>query len=199
MSNTLYEILKAIVKKQAAFCEFDDFNRRITYGHTKSLVFDFHSQSIHSGKYYIMRQGQLMRSTIFLSDGSCYNVDPNLLIDQEERPYEIIEKLYSEYYNSIPSMEESYASSYFKAISSKKITLEQMNKGIARTEARYALEGYILLSVVCGNLKWKNHEHFYWFSRKQKGLILFRSWIEREKKEGKNGKIDTRRDYQFDG
>lgn len=182
MSNTLYEILKTVVKKQAFFCEIDDSNRRIAYGHTKSLVFDFHSQSIHSGKYYIMCQGQLMRSTILLSDGSCYNADPNLLIDKYERPYEMIEKLYSEYYNSIPSMEESYASSYFKAISSKKITLEQMNKGIARTEARYALEGYILLSVVCGNLKWKNHEHFYWFSRKQKGLILFRSWIEREVK-----------------
>lgn len=183
-----YEILIQLSQHYACF----EFESKI-YGLTTSLKFDLRQRSIFSGEYFIMKEGCLVRDKIILSDGTIYLLDADNLIKKSNSPYVKLEQLFDLFYTSVPGQADAKFRGNFRGMDVNKMTLEQIEHGLPRVTARYALEGYILLSSVCGYIPWYNAKHFFWFSKKSKGLILYKNWIE-----GGNNEFDAGRNNQND-
>lgn len=94
-----------------------------------------------------------------------------------------IEKRYNEYKHSVPSeRSESRRKRYFRALPEKELSDADMMYGLPRELARCRLELYILIMIVCGNLRW--HEewgNWFWQSPNDKDLVILREWIEPRK------------------
>lgn len=140
-------------------------------GHTRLLEFDFCKKRIKTGKLVIMGNGVIKAKNIELEDRTVMNFADKLLIDVAS--FDGIYKLYEDFLNSSPVGDSKKGN--FRAKSSDELTHAQMIHGQDRVKARYALEAYILLGIVSGQLTWKYGNH--WF-HEHNGLVLYRSWFE---------------------
>ena len=96
-----------------------------------------------------------------------------------------IEQRYAAYKHSVPSeRSESHRRYYFKALSEKELSDEDMMYGDRREVARCRLEVYVLFCIILGRLTW-NHSWGTWFwrSKYDNDLIILRDWIEPNKGE----------------
>lgn len=174
--ESLYEIICNLPNIYARFVKVK--NQKSKYcGNTDSLTFDLKAKNIYSGDYCILKQGKLVLDKIVLSDGQVFEVSGLPLIVQKEEFIKEIEQLYSTFYNSVPSMSESKRKQHFICKDVNKMGIEEIETGMSRTQARYALEAYIMLSVLSGQVQWENPKQFYWYSKNQKGLILLKDWF----------------------
>lgn len=178
MKKTLYEIITEL-PQHSAYLKMD----KKCIGTTAQLIFNLKDRIIKCGNAEIFNKG-LLQETLLLSDGTVYDLkDIDLIHVEECDQYEKIEELYTIYQKSIPNKSSNDRKSNFRAMPVNKFSYKEMMEGIPRTNARYELEGYVLLASFCGAIRWKWPDKFYWQSENNKSLVLFREWIEGEKNE----------------
>ena len=71
--------------------------------------------------------------------------------------------------------------SYFKAVDSSELSLEEMAFGFDRHLAQAMLEGYVLLGSLAGWIVW-NEQEGYWFWQDKENdlsLIILKEWIQK--------------------
>ena len=93
----------------------------------------------------------------------------------------MIRDLYTSYKYSLPSeRNDNKRRRYFKALSVDELTDEQLIKADKRETRQAALEGFILCSILTGQLKWDEAIMGKWFyqSVSDPDLVILRSWIE---------------------
>lgn len=118
--------------------------------------------------------------TLLLDHGSITADAPvQELIAFEGDPYAEIERLYAQFKRSIPSRQERLNKGYFKALSSDALSMEELEYGMPRLEARIRLEGFICLAASAGLIRWQVPRHFFWRGA-DPDCILYRSWIDFE-------------------
>lgn len=98
----------------------------------------------------------------------------------EGEMFEALERRYRDYKHSVPSERSaSHRRSYFKALSEKELSDEDMMYGKNREFARYELESFVLAMIMCGAFKWKEEwGTWFWQSPNDKDLVILRKWIE---------------------
>jgi len=183
MKKSLYQIL---IELSDSHCRFKKKNKR--GGYADLLRFDLDSKTIRNNKTILMKNGKVTLSKIELADGREYDLTDVCFFDKydytlltniggSKDSYSIIEGLYANYKNSVPSKHSQYSRLNFKALKVDDLSMEQLLKNMSRIKAQYMLEGYILLASIEGAIVWKNDSHFFWQSSKDKDLILFKEWI----------------------
>lgn len=105
------------------------------------------------------------------------------ILSTEEEIMSKIEQLYQEYKHSVPSeRSESHRHYYFKALSEKELSDEDMMYGERREVARCRLELYVLFCIILGRLTWNpSWGTWFWRSKDDNDLIILREWIEPNK------------------
>lgn len=93
----------------------------------------------------------------------------------------MIRELYRNYKYSLPSeRSDSKRKKYFKALSVDELTDEQLIVGQPREAAQFALEAFILCTILSGDFVWDEEIHGKWFYQRPSDpdLVILRSWIE---------------------
>ena len=106
------------------------------------------------------------------------------LIEFDGYVLKTIYELYQNYKYSLPSeRSDSKRKGYFKALSVNELTDEQMATGERREVAKAKLEGFILCTILTGQLVWDEQIMGKWFyqSGNDPDLVILRSWIENKK------------------
>lgn len=147
-------------------------------GKTDEIRFDLPGKSIWSSRLPIVVDGTIVTPQITTNDGSIYQL--NGLISFDGNPYAEIERLYAQYKRSVPNRHERLNRGYFKALSSDALTMAELIENQPRVEARYALEGFIVLASAAGLIPWTNPRHFFWQSTTDPDCIIYRDWIMKE-------------------
>lgn len=167
---TVYEILLNLVQK----------HERIKGGcYSDMLRFDFVKKNIFKGKYFLMKNGALTQKEICLLDGTVYNLRnlPLLPLELTVQPFNILGDLYLQYKYSVGSGRSMRNKGNFRACTSDELAFEQLCNGEERIKAQYALEAYVLLGSVSGVLQWPDLKHWFWKSKIDPWLILYRDWF----------------------
>lgn len=133
--------------------------------HGTTIHFDLKNHDIRIGKHYILKDGKPTTNTF---DG---------LIEFEGDPYAEIERLYAQFKRSVPNRHEKLNRGYFKALSSDALTMDELINNKPRIEARYELEGFIVLASSAGLIPWNNPKHFFWQSHTDPDCIIYKEWI----------------------
>lgn len=149
-------------------------------GRTDELLLDLKTKSIRSGKLCILSEGQPMLKKLYFADGTSVELDG--LIDFDGEPYGEIERLYVQFKRSVPGRRELLNRGYFKALSSDALSMQELSENMSRVQARYLLEGFILLASAKGLIPWRIPRHFFWQSPSDPDCIVYREWIEKEEK-----------------
>lgn len=166
---TIYEFLKLAAQAHSTI---------IGGGKTDDLRFDLPSKSIWSGRLFILRDGEPKLRRIFLSNGAVCEIDG--LISFEGNPFAEIERLYAQYKRSVPSRHDRLNKGYFKVLSSDSLTMQELKENMPRVEARYMLEGFIVLASAAELIPWPVPKHFFWQSMNDPECIVYRNWILKE-------------------
>ena len=124
------------------------------------------------GNKVIVRNGEILAGTGTF-DG---------FIRFEGDPYQEIEHLYAQYKHSVPSKQESLSKGPFKALSSDRLTMNELENNMSRNEARIRLEGFICLAACEGVIPWRIPSHFFWRGT-DPDCIIYRNWILNDTKE----------------
>lgn len=91
-----------------------------------------------------------------------------------------VNRLYAYYKNSVPSeRSESKSRQYFRALSERELSDEDMLYGKRRDPAQIELELYILCQVLLG-LEWVEAlmGKWFWQSKEDKDLVILKQWIQ---------------------
>ena len=141
-----------------------------------NVVSDLARKNISCGNIILMKEGLVVPQELFFSDGEivCVKEDIPLIDEIDEEPYERAERLFFEFYNSIPSKE--VVKSHFNAKNLVNLSFRQIINNNCRNKANAALEAYI----ICASLKklfvW-NDKKWFWQSSAYPNFILFKEWI----------------------
>lgn len=144
-------------------------------GRTDELQLDLARKSIHSGRLCIVRDGQIVLHRVYFADGTICELDG--LIEFSGDPYAEIERLYAQFKRSVPNRHERLNRGNFKALSSDALTMQELEENMPRLQARYMLEGFILLASAAGLIPWRVPSHFFWQSETDPECIVYRNWI----------------------
>lgn len=175
--KSLYAIL---IELSESHCKFTGKKG----GYADLLRFNLDDKTISNGNTVVMKNGKLMLDKITLTDGREYNLKGVELISKEEvfngeesTPYERIDELFEIYKHSVPSAHSQFSRQNFKALKADELTMEQLINNMPRIKAQYMLEAYILLASLAGYITWAEDRHWFSQSKKNKELILYKSWI----------------------
>lgn len=148
---------------------YEELITRVRQGETFNI--DFKKRTMKVGKDCLIKDGEYSRiekETAVRSiglDGVLQN----------------IERLYNLYKYSLPSeRSESKRKKYFKALSFDELKDNDLFAAYRRDEMQAQLEGYVLISILNGDLYWDEEIMGKWFyeSKKDTDLIILREWIE---------------------
>lgn len=89
---------------------------------------------------------------------------------------EKIESLYQIYKHSVPN-KIKYRKPYFKALSEKELSVQDLITGANRQQAKENLETTLLIGILNGSLTWPDETKWFWQSKTDKDLILLKSWF----------------------
>lgn len=106
-----------------------------------------------------------------------YNVE----IYSPEVLLHMIRELYRNYKYSLPSeRSDNKRKKYFKALSVDELTDEQMIVGKPRESAQFALEAFVLCTILNGDFVWDEELHGKWFYQRPSDpdLVILRSWVD---------------------
>ena len=94
---------------------------------------------------------------------------------------EHIEELFNKYYFSVSCERSDMKSTYFSALESDEMSMEETVCGESRFVAQAELEGYVL-GLILSNCPWSeiayNEKDFVWQSKNNKNLIVWKEWFE---------------------
>lgn len=166
---TIYDFLKLAAQSHTDIVGGDKTDR---------LAFDLPGKSIRSGKLHILRGGQPTLRRVFLGNGVICDLDG--LIDFKGDPYAEIERLYAQFKRSVPNRHERLNKGNFKALSSDALTMQELMENMPRVQARYEMEGFIVLASSAGLIPWRIPQHFFWASPEDPECIIYRNWILKE-------------------
>ena len=144
---------------------FEEFITKVTNGENYHINFEKRDMKI--GKQYLIKDG-------------VYDETEKIINTEIVDPLEFIEELYLKYKYSLPSEKtQNIKRNYFKAANVEELSIEQMITGEERKISKAKLEGTFLCFVLAGLLTW-NREwgNWFWQSKRDKDLIILRSWIE---------------------
>lgn len=173
--NTVYDTMIELAKEHKKIRRVD----KKASGYTDMFKFDLDRKTIFNGFTYIYKDGRLFTDRIVLTDGTEYVFEGKPLIDGEVDFYAEMEKKYREFAYSVPTKYDNACRTNFLAKHADELSFEQIRKGKRRPEARYALEGFVMFMAMCGKIEWAER-HFFWQSRNEPSLILFREWARKE-------------------
>lgn len=115
---------------------------------------------------------------VIIENGMCDGLKIVEKEDDTDNCIETIEKLYQVYKHSIPSEKtDSRRRNYFYALKEEDLSDDDMLYGERRMTAMFALECFILTSVISGSLRWKDDWGWFWQSEADKDLVIIRSWV----------------------
>ena len=141
----------------------------------ENFYVDFEKRTMKVGKDFLIKNGEYDSSKELLGVlyGKPYGIESIL---------KVVKQLYRNYKYSLPSeRSDSKRKKYFKALTIKELTDEELIRASRREPAQAALEGYILCSILSDYLTWDedimNGKWFYQ-SENDPDLVILRSWIE---------------------
>ena len=102
-------------------------------------------------------------------NGFLVDIDFELPDNIEEKLFE----LFRNYKYSVPSAKAD--SKYFFALDEKKLSTKQLAENEHRYIARAKLEIYVLGLII--NNKWDFGDKWYWQSKRDSNLVLFKKWF----------------------
>ena len=132
---------------------------------------DFEKRIMKVGGEVIINNGEYDTSKE-LYDGEIYS--PEVLLH-------MIRELYRNYKYSLPSeRSDSKRRKYFRALSVDELTDEQLIVGKPREVAQFALEAFVLFTILSGDFEWDEELHGKWFYQRPSDpdLIILRSWVD---------------------
>lgn len=97
---------------------------------------------------------------------------------------DIMEDLYRLYKRSVPSRRGGrWRRSHFRALDEESLTDEDFLYGRGRDRAQAALETFVLLASMQGDLVWREEQWGRWFrqSKLDRDFVILRDWVEHEK------------------
>ena len=86
--------------------------------------------------------------------------------------------LYREYKISTPSERSDKHKHIFKAKSLEELTDAELVCGMSREIAQAKLEGFLLCTILSGDLNYPNEDKWFWKSSEEPSLILLKAWFE---------------------
>lgn len=142
---------------------YNELIKRISEGETFSI--NFEKRTMKVGKEKVIDEGK-------------YDTTKQLIISTYD-PLDVIEVLYTNYKYSLPSeRSESRRKQYFKALSIEEIPDERLFNTERREVARARLEGYILCSILNGDLTWdETWGSWFYQSKIDPDLVLLKKWM----------------------
>ena len=142
---------------------------RVENGET--FYIDFEKRIMKVGRDKIIDNGEYDTSKT-LCDGEVYS--PQVLLH-------MIIGLYRNYKYSLPSeRSDNKRRKYFKALSVDELTDEQMMFGMTRDKAQFALEAFVLCTILSRDFVWDEELMGKWFYQcpSDPDLIILRSWVD---------------------
>ena len=136
------------------------------------IIISLDRRSISIGNQMLVRNGCMIADDGTFDHFICFDGDP----------YQEIERLYAQYKHSVPSRQESLNRGPFKALSSDRLTMRELENNMPRHEARVRLEAFICLGACEGIIPWRIPGHFFWQGR-DPDCIIYRNWILNDTKE----------------
>lgn len=146
---------------------YEELIQRVSDG--EAFHINFEKRTMKVGKTYLVKNGDCDKEKI---PWTSKYIDDVL---------DIIDKYYLSYKYSLPSeRSDTKRKGYFKALPVDKLTDMQLIHAERREVAQAKLEGFILCSILCGNLVWDEDKMGKWFYQSEidPDLVLLRSWIE---------------------
>jgi hypothetical protein len=157
-------------KKGGFMTIYEELITRVRQGETFNI--DFKKRTMKVGKDYLIKDGEYSREE---KATSIRNINLNEVLQN-------IEQIYKLYKYSLPSeRSESKRRKYFKALSFDELKDDELFVADRRDEIQAQLEGYVLISILNGNLYWdeKVMGKWFWQSKKDPDLVVLRDWIEK--------------------
>lgn len=133
---------------------------------------DFRHRSLKVGGKHVIRDGKY-EGTL----GMRFRTVEEFLATAEE--------LYCRYKHSVPSeRSESKSRLHFRALPERDLDNDSMLYGQRRDKAQIELELYVLCGILTG-FEWNTETmgRWFWQSRKDKDLVILRSWVEPDSKQ----------------
>ena len=145
---------------------FNELIKRVSNGETFDI--NFNTKSMRVGNKYLIKNGEYDDEKFGWA-----KVDVGQVM-------QTIERLYKEYKFSLPSeRSDCQRRKYFKALPIEQIPDVKLFSAERREVAGARLEGYILCSVLYGNLTWdESWGKWFYQSKNDPDLVILRSWIE---------------------
>ena len=129
----------------------------------KSFYVDLKNKSLKVGKEWLINEG---------------NYVGDLIGDLPCDSWEMLEKLFFEFYMSRPSEWSDHKKSYFATKPVKEMTEFELAAGRSRLVAQAKLEGFVLCAVLAGHLAWNNKfGNWFWASKKYPELVVLKEWF----------------------
>lgn len=88
-----------------------------------------------------------------------------------------VETLYTKYKRSVPGAKKLGNESHFHADDVEILTDDELAFNESRCYMQAALEAYVLLSSLNGDVIWQNDNHWFWQSPVEKNLVILKEWI----------------------
>lgn len=137
----------------------------------------------NGAKFSVNLQARSLRinGKYLVKDGEC--IAPGCFRKEDypaDKVMREIEHRYASYKHSVPSeRSETRRHTYFMALPEKELSDEDMLYGEPRELARFDLEFFVLMMIVCGALTWQAEwGSWFWQSPHDKDLVILRSWVE---------------------
>ena len=149
---------------------YEELITRVRQGET--FYIDFKKRTMKVGKDCLIKDGEYSREE---NATSIRNISLNEVLQN-------IEQIYKLYKHSLPSeRSENKRRKYFKALSFDELKDDELFVADRRDEMQAQLEGYVLISILNGNLYWDEGTmgKWFWQSKKDPDLVVLRDWIEK--------------------
>lgn len=162
---TLYEFLSNAIDMESTILNF---------GSIEKAILDMGNKDIRRKENYLVRDGVLQVENISTCSGQEFQIKEDNIFPDVKDWKKMVEELYRTYKFSKPS---SIKDSSFKALSADEMTDKQLDVGENRLKALQKLKLAIILGNVSGVMKWNNPNHWFWISKNEPDLILYRKWF----------------------
>ena len=146
---------------------YNELVNRVQDGET--FYVNFEERTLKVGKDYLIKNGEYDKENLGWKPVSLKDV------------LKTIERLYENYKFSLPSeRSDNKRRKYFKALSIDDIPDMKLFGAERREVAQAKLEGYILCSILYGNLTWSaDLGSWFWQSNTDSDLVILKKWIKK--------------------
>ena len=141
-------------------------------------IYDRLVQSVENGEYFSVNletKSLRIGKEMVIDEG---NYSGELIGDLPCDYWEMLEKLFINYYLSRPGAWSERKKSYFAAKNVKEMSDIELACGESRLVAQAKLEGFVLCAVLSGLLKWNPlYGNWFWKSARYPELVLLKNWF----------------------